>query len=215
MPENMSQERVSLLSSYGAGLILTPVHEGMEGAIKEAKEILSKNPDYYMPNQFANPANPETHRRSTGPEIWNSMGGKIDAFVAGVGTGGTITGVGEFLKMKNPDIEVVAVEPASSAVLSGGKPGRHKIQGIGAGFVPPLLNRSIIDRIIPVSDQDAFETSNRLGKVEGILVGISAGANVYAALRFSRELGPGKNVVTILCDTGEHYFSLKKAEYSE
>jgi cysteine synthase A len=210
MPENMSQERFELLSAYGAGLILTPIHEGMEGAIKEAKEILAKNPDFYMPNQFVNPANPETHRRSTGPEIWKIMGGRIDAFVAGVGTGGTITGVGEYLKEKNPDIQLVAVEPARSAVLSGCKPGIHKIQGIGAGFVPPLLNRAILDRVIPVSDQDAFETSNRLGQEEGILVGLSAGANVFASLKIARELGSGKNIVTILCDTGEHYFSLKK-----
>ena len=210
MPESMSQERVSLLASYGVELILTPAYEGMQGSIKEAQEILAKNPDYYMPNQFANNANPEIHRETTAVEIWNDMDGQIDAFVAGVGTGGTITGVGEVMKSKNPKIQVIAVEPATSSVLSGGMPGPHKIQGIGAGFVPPVLNRKILDRVLTVSDDDAYRTSKRIAKEEGMLVGISAGANVFAALQIAREMGPGKNVVTILCDTGERYISMEK-----
>ncbi|MBI1820671.1 MAG: cysteine synthase A [Nitrospirae bacterium] len=210
MPESMSQERVSLLSSYGVELILTPAYEGMQGAIKEAQEILAKNPDYYMPNQFANSANPEMHRKTTAVEIWNDMDGQIDAFVAGVGTGGTITGVGEVLKSKNPKIQVIAVEPITSPVLSGGMAGPHKIQGIGAGFIPPVLNRKIIDRVVTVSDDDAYRTSKRAAKEEGMLVGISAGANVFAALQIAREIGPDKKVVTILCDTGERYISMEK-----
>jgi cysteine synthase A len=210
MPESMSQERVSLLSSYGAELILTPAYEGMQGSLKEAQEILGKNPDYFMPNQFANSANPEIHRKTTAVEIWNDMDGQIDAFVAGVGTGGTITGVGEVLKTKNSKIQVIAVEPATSAILSGGISGPHKIQGIGAGFIPPVLNRKILDRVITVSDDDAYRTSKRLAKEEGMLVGISAGANVFAALQVAREIGPNKNIVTILCDTGERYISMEK-----
>jgi cysteine synthase A len=210
MPESMSQERVSLLSSYGAELILTPAYEGMQGSLKEAQEILGKNPDYFMPNQFANSANPDIHRKTTAIEIWNDMDGQIDAFVAGVGTGGTITGVGEVFKTKNPKIQVIAVEPATSAILSGGISGPHKIQGIGAGFIPPVLNRKILDRVITVSDDDAYRTSKRLAKEEGMLVGISAGANVFAALQVAREIGPNKNIVTILCDTGERYISMEK-----
>ncbi|MHB8483254.1 MAG: cysteine synthase A [Nitrospiria bacterium] len=210
MPESMSQERVSLLASYGVELILTPAYEGMQGSIKEAQEILAKNPDYYMPNQFANNANPEMHRKTTAVEIWNDMEGQIDAFVAGVGTGGTITGVGEALKSKNPKIQVIAVEPATSPVLSGGMPGAHKIQGIGAGFIPPVLNRKILDRVLTVSDDEAFRTSKRVAREEGMLVGISTGANVFGALQIAREIGPGKNVVTILCDTGERYISMEK-----
>ncbi len=210
MPESMSQERVSLLSSYGVELILTPAYEGMQGAIKEAQEVLAKNPDYYMPNQFANSANPDMHRKTTAVEIWNDMDGQIDAFVAGVGTGGTITGVGEFLKTKNPKIQVIAVEPVTSPVLSGGMAGPHKIQGIGAGFIPPVLNLKILDRVVTVSDDDAYRTSKRVAREEGMLVGISAGANVFAALQIAREIGPDKNVVTILCDTGERYISMEK-----
>jgi cysteine synthase A len=210
MPESMSQERVSLLSSYGAELILTPAYEGMQGSLKEAQEILGKNPDYFMPNQFANSANPDIHRKTTAIEIWNDMDGQIDAFVAGVGTGGTITGVGEVFKTRNPKIQVIAVEPATSAILSGGISGPHKIQGIGAGFIPPVLNRKILDRVITVSDDDAYRTSKRLAKEEGMLVGISAGANVFAALQVAREIGPNKNIVTILCDTGERYISMEK-----
>jgi cysteine synthase A len=210
MPESMSQERVSLLNSYGVELVLTPAYEGMQGSIKEAREILAKHPDYFMPNQFSNEANPDIHRKTTAIEIWNDLEGKINAFVAGVGTGGTITGVGEILKSRNPKIEVIAVEPATSPVLSGGSPGPHKIQGIGAGFVPPVLNRKIIDRVITVSDDDAYRTSKRLAREEGMMVGISAGANTFAALQVSRALGPNQNVVTILCDTGERYISMEK-----
>ena len=210
MPESMSQERVSLLNSYGVELVLTPAYEGMQGSIKEAQEILAKHPDYYMPNQFTNSANPEMHRKTTALEIWNDLDGQIDAFVAGVGTGGTITGVGEVLKSRNPKIQVIAVEPATSPVLSGGMPGPHKIQGIGAGFIPPVLNRKIIDRVITVSDDDAYRTSKRLAKEEGMLVGISAGANTFSALQVAREMGPNKNIVTILCDTGERYISMEK-----
>jgi cysteine synthase A len=210
MPESMSQERVSLLNSYGVELILTPAYEGMQGSIKEAQEILAKHPDYFMPNQFTNSANPETHRKTTAIEIWNALEGQIDVFVAGVGTGGTITGVGEVLKTRNPKVQVIAVEPATSPVLSGGMPGPHKIQGIGAGFVPPVLNRKIIDRVVTVGDDDAYRTSKRLAKEEGIMVGISAGANTFAALQIARELGPEKKIVTILCDTGERYISMEK-----
>lgn len=210
MPESMSQERISLLNSYGVELILTPAYEGMQGSIKEAQEILAKHPEYYMPNQFKNPANPEIHRKTTGIEIWNGLNGEIDAFVTGVGTGGTITGVGELLKSRNPKIQVIAVEPASSPVLSGGMPGPHKIQGIGAGFVPAILNRKILDRVITVGDDDAYRTSKRLSREEGIMVGISSGANAFAALQVAREMGPNKNIVTTLCDTGERYISMEK-----
>ncbi|HXN07988.1 MAG TPA: cysteine synthase A [Nitrospiria bacterium] len=210
MPESMSQERISLLNSYGVELILTPAYEGMQGSIKEAQEILAKHPEYYMPNQFKNPANPEIHRKTTGVEIWNSLNGEIDAFVTGVGTGGTITGVGELLKSRNSKIQVIAVEPASSPVLSGGMPGPHKIQGIGAGFVPQVLNRKILDRVITVGDDDAYRTSKRLSREEGIMVGISSGANAFAALQVAREMGPNKSIVTTLCDTGERYISMEK-----
>ncbi|MFY9269729.1 MAG: cysteine synthase A [Candidatus Manganitrophaceae bacterium] len=210
MPESMSMERASLLSSYGAQLVLTPAWEGMRGAIKEAEAILEQNPGYFMPNQFSNPANPEAHRRTTGPEILEALGGRIDAFVAGVGTGGTITGVGEILKAKNPKTMIVAVEPAASAVLSGGEPGPHKIQGIGAGFIPQVLNRNIIDRVITVTDDDAYKMAKQLARQEGLLVGISSGANALAAQQIARELGPGKTVVTILPDTGERYISIEK-----
>jgi cysteine synthase A len=211
MPESMSQERVSLLNSYGVELVLTPAYEGMQGSIKESKEIFAKHPDYFMPNQFTNAANPEMHRKTTALEIWNDLDGKIDAFVAGVGTGGTITGVGEVLKSRNPKIQVIAVEPATSPVLSGGMPGPHKIQGIGAGFIPPVLNRKILDRVITVTDDDAYRTSKRLAKEEGMMVGISAGANAFAALQVARELGQNKNIVTILCDTGERYIKIGRA----
>ena len=210
MPESMSMERASLLSSYGAQLVLTPAWEGMQGSIKEAENIVAQNPDYVMPDQFSNPANPDIHRRTTGPEIWDALDGKIDAFVAAVGTGGTITGVGEVLKAKNPKVQVIAVEPAGSPVLSGGEPGPHKIQGIGAGFVPNVLNRSILDRVITVGDDDAYQTTKQLARTEGLLTGISAGANVFAARQVAKELGPGKTVVTILCDTGERYLTVEK-----
>ncbi len=210
MPESMSLERASLLSSYGAQLILTPAWEGMQGSIREAENIIAQNPEYFMPDQFSNPANPAIHRATTAVEIWDAMDGKIDAFVAAVGTGGTITGCGEVLKERAPDTKIVAVEPAGSPVLSGGAPGPHKIQGIGAGFVPKVLNRSIIDDIIRVTDDQAYQTTKLLAKKEGLLVGISAGANVFAAQQVAKDLRPDQNVVTVLCDTGERYLSIEK-----
>jgi cysteine synthase len=210
MPESMSMERASLLSSYGAQLVLTPAWEGMKGSIKEAESILAQNPSYFMPDQFSNPANPAMHRMTTAVEIWDALNGKIDAFVAAVGTGGTITGCGGLFKEKNPAVKVIAVEPAGSPVLSGGDPGPHKIQGIGAGFIPKVLNRTILDRVITVTDDEAYQTAKQLSKKEGLLVGISAGANVFAAQKVADELGAGKNVVTILCDTGERYISIEK-----
>lgn len=210
MPESMSLERASLLSSYGAQLILTPAWEGMKGAIKEAESIVSQNPEYYMPDQFSNPANPAMHKKTTALELWDALDGKIDAFVAAVGTGGTITGCGEVFKERNPSVKIIAVEPAGSPVLSGGEPGPHKIQGIGAGFVPKVLNRSILDDIFRITDDQAYQTTKLLAKKEGLLVGISSGANVFAAQNVAKELGPGKNVVTVLCDTGERYLSIEK-----
>ncbi len=210
MPESMSMERASLLSSYGAQLVLTPAWEGMKGSIKEAESIVAQNPSYFMPDQFSNPANPAMHKKTTALEIWEAMDGKIDAFVAAVGTGGTITGCGEVFKERNPKIRVIAVEPAGSPVLSGGDPGPHKIQGIGAGFVPKVLNRTILDGVITVTDDEAYQTAKLLAKKEGLLVGISAGANVFAAQKVAKELGPGRNIVTILCDTGERYISIEK-----
>jgi cysteine synthase A len=210
MPESMSMERASLLSSYGAQLVLTPAWEGMKGSIREAESLLMQNPNYFMPDQFSNPANPAMHKKTTAPEILEALDGKIDAFVAAVGTGGTITGCGEVFKERNPTVKVIAVEPAGSPVLSGGDPGPHKIQGIGAGFIPQVLNRKILDRVIKVTDDEAYQTAKQLSKMEGLLVGISAGANVFAAQQVAEELGPGKNVVTILCDTGERYISIEK-----
>ena len=210
MPESMSLERASLLSSYGAQLILTPAWEGMQGSIREAENIIAQNPEYFMPDQFSNPANPAIHRATTAVEIWDAMDGKIDAFVAAVGTGGTITGCGEVMKERAPDTKIVAVEPAGSPVLSGGAPGPHKIQGIGAGFVPKVLNRSIIDDIIRVTDDQAYQTTKLLAKKEGLLVGISAGANVFAAQQVAKDLRPDQHVVTVLCDTGERYLSIEK-----
>ena len=210
MPESMSMERASLLSSYGAQLVLTPAWEGMKGSIREAESLLMQNPSYFMPDQFSNPANPAMHKKTTAPEIWEALDGKIDAFVAAVGTGGTITGCGEVFKERNPKVKVIAVEPAGSPVLSGGEPGPHKIQGIGAGFIPQVLNRKILDRVIKVTDDEAYQTAKQLSKMEGLLVGISAGANVFAAQQIAQELGPGKNIVTILCDTGERYISIEK-----
>ncbi len=210
MPESMSMERASLLSSYGAQLVLTPAWEGMKGSIRESESIVAQNPSYFMPDQFSNPANPAMHKKTTAVEILESLAGQIDAFVAAVGTGGTITGCGELFKERNPNVKVIAVEPAGSPVLSGGEPGPHKIQGIGAGFIPKVLNRSIIDRVMTVTDDEAYQTAKQLSKKEGLLVGISAGANVFAAQKVAQELGPGKNVVTILCDTGERYISIEK-----
>lgn len=211
MPETMSVERRQLLKRYGAELVLTPGAEGMKGAIAKAKEIAEQNKNSFIPQQFANPANPKVHRETTAEEIWEALDGKFDAFVAGVGTGGTVTGCGEVFKKKNANIKVVTIEPKTSAVLSGGQPGRHKIQGMGAGFVPEVLNRSVIDQVILVEDQDAWKTSLELAAKEGILSGISAGANVWAALQVARDLGPGKVVVAIVCDTGERYLSMDEA----
>ena len=208
MPESMSIERRKLLKHLGAELVLTPAAEGMKGAIARAEGLLAEIADSYMPNQFANPANPEIHRRTTGPEIWRDSGGKVDILVAGVGTGGTITGVGEVLKGHNPALRVVAVEPADSPVLSGGKPGPHKIQGIGAGFVPPILNRAVIDEVVTVSNDDAFAAARRLTRDEGILCGISCGAAVHAATAVARRPeNQGKTLVVILPDSGERYLS--------
>ena len=210
MPESMSRERVALMESYGATVVLTPAHLGMTGAIEEAKARVAANPNSFMPDQFSNPANPAMHRNTTGPEILKALDGRIDAFVAGVGTGGTITGVGEVLKAHRAETLIIAVEPAGSPVLSGGKPGPHKIQGIGAGFVPKVLNRAVIDRIETVTDDDAFRMAKQLAGKEALLVGISAGANVVAAIRIAQQLGPGKTVVTVLPDRGDRYFSMEK-----
>ena len=210
MPETMSLERIYILKSYGAEVILTPGAEGMSGSIKKAEKLLKKTPDSFMPQQFKNKANPEIHRKTTAEEILKATGGRIDAFVAGVGTGGTITGVGEVLKKHNKNIKIVAVEPTTSAVLSGKVPGPHKIQGIGAGFVPDVLNREIIDEIVQVDDDKAFKISRRLAKEEGLFVGISAGAAVWAALKVAKDLGKGKRIVVILPDTGERYFSMER-----
>jgi cysteine synthase A len=210
MPETMSLERVYILKSYGAKVVLTPGIEGMQGAIKKAEELLQKIENSFMPQQFKNPANPKIHEETTAKEILEVTGSKLDAFVAGVGTGGTITGVGEVLKKANPKVRIVAVEPKTSAVLSGGKPGPHKIQGIGAGFIPDVLNLKVIDQIIQVDDNDAFRTSKLLAKEEGLFVGISSGAAAWAAMKVAEELGDGKTVVCILPDTGERYFSMEQ-----
>jgi len=207
MPETMSTERQALLAAYGAQLELTPGKEGMRGAIRRAEEIVMKNADFFMPQQFKNPANPQAHRQETAQEILSQFKGKLDAFVAGVGTGGTITGVGEVLKERLSQMKIVAVEPASSPVLSGGNPGPHKIQGIGAGFLPEVLNTQVIDQIIPVRDEEAVEMAHRLAKEEGIVAGISSGAAVCGALQVARELGKGKTVVVILPDAGERTLS--------
>ena len=209
MPDSMSEERRSILASLGVEVVLTPGEEDMPGSVEKAKEIVSGDPDCFMPQQFDNPANPEAHRNTTALEILEATDGNLDAFVAGVGTGGTITGVGEILRNRNPNIRVVAVEPAASAVLSGKKAGVHNIQGIGAGFIPSILNRDIIDEIMTVEEDSAFQMSRRLSREEGLLVGVSAGANVAASLQIARRLGRGKRVVTILCDSGERYFSIE------
>ncbi len=208
MPETMSIERRKLMKAYGAELVLTEGAKGMKGAIEKADELAKEIPNSFIPGQFVNPANPEVHRQTTGPEIWEDAEGKVDIFVAGVGTGGTITGIGSYLKSQNPNVKVVAVEPLTSPVLSQGKSGAHKIQGIGAGFVPKVLDTKVYDEIITVDNEDAFETGREIGKNEGILVGISSGAAVWAARELAkRPENKGKNIVVLLPDTGDRYLS--------
>lgn len=208
LPETMSIERRNIIKAYGAELVLSDGTKGMKGAIAKAEELHEQIPDSFIPEQFENPANPEAHRKTTGPEIWNDTDGQVDAFVAGVGTGGTITGTGEFLKSKNPDVKIIAVEPETSAVLSTGKAGAHKIQGIGAGFVPNTLNTEVYDEIIPVSNEASFEYGKIIAKEEGVLVGISSGAALYAAIEVAkRPEFKGKTVVALLPDSGDRYYS--------
>ncbi len=218
MPETMSMERRNLLRAYGADLVLTPGAEGMKGAIKRAEELQAENPDYFMPQQFNNQANVKIHRETTGPEIVqaiNDHDGKLDAFISGIGTGGTITGAGEVLKQNFPNIKVYAIEPTASPILSGGKPGPHKIQGIGAGFVPDILNTEIYDGVITVENEEAFETSRKVAKEEGILGGISSGAAIFAALKVAKELGKGKRVVAVLPSNGERYLSTPLYQFEQ
>ena len=208
MPETMSVERRQLMKAYGAELVLTDGAKGMKGAIAKADELAKEIPNSFVPGQFVNPANPDAHKRTTGPEIWEDTDGKVDIFVAGVGTGGTVTGVGEYLKSQNPNVKVVAVEPASSPVLSKGTAGAHKIQGIGAGFVPDVLNTKVYDEIIPVTNEDAFATGKQVGHKEGVLVGISSGAAIWAAIQLAkRPENKGKTIVALLPDTGDRYLS--------
>ena len=208
LPETMSVERRNIIKAYGAEIVLTPGYKGMTGAIAKAEELKKEIEGSMIAGQFVNPANPEAHRRTTGPEIWNDTDGEVDAFVAGVGTGGTITGVGEYLKSKNDKIEIIAVEPATSPVLSGGKPGPHKIQGIGAGFVPEILNTKIYDSVVPVDNDDAFEYAKLISHTEGIQVGISAGAALYAAIEWAKKPeNEGKTIVALLPDSGDRYYS--------
>ena len=208
LPETMSVERRNIIKAYGAEIVLTPGYKGMTGAIAKAEELKNEIEGSMIAGQFVNPANPDAHRRTTGPEIWNDTDGEVDAFVAGVGTGGTITGVGEYLKSKNDKIEIIAVEPATSPVLSQGKPGPHKIQGIGAGFVPEILNTKIYDSVVPVENDDAFEYAKLISHTEGILVGISAGAALYAAIEWAKKPeNEGKTIVALLPDSGDRYYS--------
>ncbi|MDP4209910.1 MAG: cysteine synthase A [Bacteroidota bacterium] len=216
LPETFSVERRNLLKALGAKLVLTPGAEGMKGAIRKAEELAAQIPNSFIPQQFKNPANPEIHRKTTAEEIWRDTGGDVDIFVAGVGTGGTITGVGEVLKSKKPGVKIVAVEPNDSPVLSGGNPGPHKIQGIGPGFIPDVVNKSVIDEVIRVKNDDAFETSRRLARTEGLLVGISSGAAAYAALELAkRPENKGKKIVVIFPDTGERYLSTVLYQFEE
>lgn len=208
LPDTMSVERRNIIKAYGAEIVLTPGYKGMTGAIAKAEELKNEIEGSMIAGQFVNPANPDAHRRTTGPEIWNDTDGEVDAFVAGVGTGGTITGVGEYLKSKNDKIEIIAVEPATSPVLSQGKPGPHKIQGIGAGFVPEILNTKIYDSVVPVDNDDAFEYARLISHTEGILVGISAGAALYAAIEWAKKPeNEGKTIVALLPDSGDRYYS--------
>lgn len=208
LPETMSVERRNIIKAYGAEIVLTPGYKGMTGAIAKAEELKNEIEGSMIAGQFVNPANPDAHRRTTGPEIWNDTDGEVDAFVAGVGTGGTITGVGEYLKSKNDKIEIIAVEPATSPVLSQGKPGPHKIQEIGAGFVPEILNTKIYDSVVPVDNDDAFEYARLISHTEGILVGISAGAALYAAIEWAKKPeNEGKTIVALLPDSGDRYYS--------
>ncbi len=209
MPETMSMERRNFLAAYGAEIVLTPGEEDMKGAVKVAVKIVENNSNCFMPHQFTNLANPEAHRKTTAMEILSETEGKLDAFVAGIGTGGTITGVGQTLKEKLKGVLIVGIEPAKSAVLSGGKPGLHDIQGIGAGFVPEVLGMDVVDEVIAVSDEDAFKTAELIARKEGALMGISSGANVFGAMKIAERLGEGKRVVTILPDTGQRYFSMR------
>lgn len=215
MPETMSIERRKLLKAFGAELVLTPGEKGMKGAIEKAKLLAEENTNYFMPQQFENLANPEAHKKFTAEEIWKQTDGEIDCFVAGVGTGGTITGVGEVLKQKNKDIKIVAVEPEKSPVLSGGEPGPHKIQGIGAGFVPNILNKEVIDEVVKVNDDVSMITSRKVAAMEGILVGISSGAAVHAALEEAKKMGKGKKIVVIIPSSGERYLSTELFEFDQ
>lgn len=215
MPDTMSIERRNLLRAYGAELVLTPGSEGMKGAIEKAYAIAEEHPEYFVPQQFKNEANVAIHRKTTGEEIMKQTGGKLDAFIAGIGTGGTITGVGQVIKERIPGVKIVAVEPSASPVLSGGKPGPHKIQGIGAGFVPEILDTDIYDQIITVGNDEAYHWSRRLAREEGILVGVSAGAAVAAALKVAKELGRGKKIVAVIPDNGERYLSTPLFQFEE
>jgi len=206
MPDSMSVERQTLMKAYGAEVVLTPGAKGMQGAIEKAEELAEEIPGSFIPDQFGNPANAKAHFETTGPEIWADTEGNVDIFVAGVGTGGTITGVGEYLKSKNPKVQVIAVEPAKSPLLSGGQAGPHGLQGIGANFVPKVLNTAIYDRVIPVTEEQAYTAARKMGKTEGILVGISSGAALHAAMEVAKE-NPGKTIVVLLPDTGDRYLS--------